>query len=223
VCDRLSRQLRAGGVRAAHRRVHQRVRDRRGDGGTDRHARVARLGRAAPRLPAGWALTRFSRQYVVLVSGAMLTVGALGVVAGAGRPDADGRRVRDRLGVRRLLRRRQPVHRGAVPDSGRARDGCPRNGEPARRSRRRAGRHGRALVRLAARLLRARARLGRLHRRLRRLGPPDGPPGRRRGRHRFPRRRALGVEADSGGRRVDGTHELRLARTLQLLRAVHGR
>ena len=40
---------------------------------------LAWLGSAAPRLPAGWALTRFTRQRVILVSGAMLTAGALGV------------------------------------------------------------------------------------------------------------------------------------------------
>ncbi|GAB7008285.1 MFS transporter [Halorubrum trueperi] len=45
---------------------------------------LAWLGSAAPRLPAGWALTRFSRQVVVLVSGAMLTVGALGVALAPG-------------------------------------------------------------------------------------------------------------------------------------------
>ena len=47
---------------------------------------LAWLGSAAPRLPAGWALTRFSRQFVVLVSGAMLTVGALGVALAPGVP-----------------------------------------------------------------------------------------------------------------------------------------
>ncbi|EMA64278.1 MFS transporter [Halorubrum lipolyticum] len=45
---------------------------------------LAWLGSAAPRLPAGWALTRFSRQFVVLVSGAMLTLGALGVALAPG-------------------------------------------------------------------------------------------------------------------------------------------
>ena len=40
---------------------------------------LAWVGSAAPRLPAGWALTRFSRGRVILVSGAMLTAGALGV------------------------------------------------------------------------------------------------------------------------------------------------
>jgi len=47
---------------------------------------LAWLGSAAPPPPAGWALTRFSRQYVVLVSGAMLTVGALGVALAPGVP-----------------------------------------------------------------------------------------------------------------------------------------
>ncbi|MGQ3329487.1 MFS transporter [Halorubrum sp. FL23] len=47
---------------------------------------LAWLGSAAPRLPAGWALTRFSRQYVILVSGAMLTLGALGVAIAPGVP-----------------------------------------------------------------------------------------------------------------------------------------
>ncbi|WP_435098116.1 MFS transporter [Halorubrum sp. N11] len=47
---------------------------------------LAWLGSAAPRLPAGWALTRFSRQFVVLASGAMLTVGALGVALAPGVP-----------------------------------------------------------------------------------------------------------------------------------------
>ncbi|WP_128905153.1 MFS transporter [Halorubrum amylolyticum] len=47
---------------------------------------LAWLGSAAPRLPAGWALTRFSRQLVVLVSGAMLTLGALGVALAPGVP-----------------------------------------------------------------------------------------------------------------------------------------
>jgi predicted MFS family arabinose efflux permease len=45
---------------------------------------LAWLGSAAPRVPAGWALTRFSRRLVVLVSGAMLTVGALGVALAPG-------------------------------------------------------------------------------------------------------------------------------------------
>jgi MFS family permease len=47
---------------------------------------LAWLGSAAPRLPAGWALTRFSRPLVVLVSGAMLTLGALGVAFAPGVP-----------------------------------------------------------------------------------------------------------------------------------------
>ena len=47
---------------------------------------LAWLGSAAPRLPAGWALTRFSRQFVILVSGVMLTVGALGVALAPGVP-----------------------------------------------------------------------------------------------------------------------------------------
>ena len=45
---------------------------------------LAWLGSAAPRLPAGWALTRFSRRLVILVSGAMLTAGALGVALAPG-------------------------------------------------------------------------------------------------------------------------------------------
>ena len=40
---------------------------------------LAWLGSASPRIPTGWALTRFSRVAVVLVSGVTLTVGALGV------------------------------------------------------------------------------------------------------------------------------------------------
>jgi DHA1 family inner membrane transport protein len=44
------------------------------------------LGSAAPRVPAGWALTRFSRRLVILVSGAMLTLGALGVALAPGVP-----------------------------------------------------------------------------------------------------------------------------------------
>jgi len=47
---------------------------------------LAWLGSAAPRLPAGWALTRFSRQFVIFVSGVMLTVGALGVALAPGVP-----------------------------------------------------------------------------------------------------------------------------------------
>ena len=47
---------------------------------------LAWLGSAAPRLPAGWALTRFSRQRVILVSGIMLTIGALGVALAPGVP-----------------------------------------------------------------------------------------------------------------------------------------
>jgi predicted MFS family arabinose efflux permease len=47
---------------------------------------LAWLGSAAPRLPAGWALTRFSRQRVILVSGVMLTAGALGVALAPGVP-----------------------------------------------------------------------------------------------------------------------------------------
>jgi predicted MFS family arabinose efflux permease len=45
---------------------------------------LAWLGSAAPRLPAGWALTRFARHRVILVSGAMLTAGALGVALAPG-------------------------------------------------------------------------------------------------------------------------------------------
>ncbi|MFO8114246.1 MAG: MFS transporter [Halorubrum sp.] len=45
---------------------------------------LAWLGSAAPRLPAGWALTRYSRRLVILVSGAMLTAGALGVAVAPG-------------------------------------------------------------------------------------------------------------------------------------------
>jgi len=47
---------------------------------------LAWLGSAAPRLPAGWALTRFSRRLVILVSGAVLTLGALGVALAPGVP-----------------------------------------------------------------------------------------------------------------------------------------
>ena len=47
---------------------------------------LAWLGSAAPRLPAGWALTRFSRRLVILVSGAMLTLGSLGVALAPGVP-----------------------------------------------------------------------------------------------------------------------------------------
>jgi predicted MFS family arabinose efflux permease len=45
---------------------------------------LAWLGSAAPRLPAGWALTRFSRELVIVVSGGMLTLGALGVALAPG-------------------------------------------------------------------------------------------------------------------------------------------
>ena len=45
---------------------------------------LAWLGSAAPRLPAGWALTRFSRRLVILVSGGVLTLGALGVALAPG-------------------------------------------------------------------------------------------------------------------------------------------
>jgi len=185
---------RGGGVRAAHRRVHQRVRDRRGDGGTDRHARGG-LGSTAPRLPAGWALTRFSRQYVVLVSGAMLTVGALGVALAPGVPTLMAAAFAIGLASGVYFVAANPFIAELFPTRVGRVMGVHGMASQLAAVARRAGRHGRALVRLAARLLRARARLGRLHRRLRRLGPPDGPPGRRRGRHRF-RRRALGVEAD---------------------------
>ncbi|GAB3698379.1 MFS transporter [Halorubrum pallidum] len=47
---------------------------------------LAWLGSAAPRIPAGWALTRFSRQFVVLASGAVVTLGALGVALAPGVP-----------------------------------------------------------------------------------------------------------------------------------------
>ena len=47
---------------------------------------LAWVGSAAPRLPAGWALTRFSRGRVILVSGAMLTAGGLGVALAPGVP-----------------------------------------------------------------------------------------------------------------------------------------
>jgi len=40
---------------------------------------LAWLGSASPRLPTGWLLTRTTRTRVVLLSGAMLTVGAIGV------------------------------------------------------------------------------------------------------------------------------------------------
>jgi len=40
---------------------------------------LAWLGSASPRIPTGWALTRFSRVAVVFVSGGVLTAGALGV------------------------------------------------------------------------------------------------------------------------------------------------
>ncbi|WP_418282904.1 MFS transporter [Halorubrum sp. DTA98] len=45
---------------------------------------LAWLGSASPRLPTGWVLTRVPRQHVVFVSGAMLTVGALGVALAPG-------------------------------------------------------------------------------------------------------------------------------------------
>ncbi|PHQ37911.1 MFS transporter [Halorubrum persicum] len=57
-----------------------------GEGTAGMIVTLAWLGSAAPRLPAGWALTRFSRQYVILVSGAMLTLGALGVAIAPGVP-----------------------------------------------------------------------------------------------------------------------------------------
>ncbi|WP_280585302.1 MFS transporter [Halorubrum sp. Boch-26] len=47
---------------------------------------LAWLGSAAPRIPAGWALTRFSRRLVIVVSGAILTIGALGVALAPGVP-----------------------------------------------------------------------------------------------------------------------------------------
>jgi len=47
---------------------------------------VAWLGSAAPRLPAGWALTRFPRRLVIAVSGGVLTLGALGVALAPGVP-----------------------------------------------------------------------------------------------------------------------------------------
>ncbi|WP_066416270.1 MFS transporter [Halorubrum aethiopicum] len=47
---------------------------------------LAWLGSASPRIPTGWALTRTSRVSVVVVSGAMLTVGALGVALAPGVP-----------------------------------------------------------------------------------------------------------------------------------------
>ena len=47
---------------------------------------LAWLGSAAPRIPAGWALTRISRQFVILTSGAVLTLGALGVALAPGVP-----------------------------------------------------------------------------------------------------------------------------------------
>ncbi len=40
---------------------------------------LAWLGSASPRLPTGWLLTRTTRTRVVLLSGAMLTIGAIGV------------------------------------------------------------------------------------------------------------------------------------------------
>lgn len=47
---------------------------------------LAWLGSASPRIPTGWVLTRTSRVAVVLVSGAILTVGALGVALAPGVP-----------------------------------------------------------------------------------------------------------------------------------------
>lgn len=47
---------------------------------------LAWLGSATPRLPAGWALTRFPRRVVILVSGGTLTAGALGVALAPGVP-----------------------------------------------------------------------------------------------------------------------------------------
>ena len=47
---------------------------------------LAWLGSASPRIPTGWALTRFSRVSVVIVSGVTLTVGALGVALAPGVP-----------------------------------------------------------------------------------------------------------------------------------------
>jgi len=47
---------------------------------------LAWLGSASPRIPTGWALTRFSRVAIVVVSGVTLTVGALGVALAPGVP-----------------------------------------------------------------------------------------------------------------------------------------
>ncbi len=47
---------------------------------------LAWLGSASPRIPTGWVLTRTSRVRVVVVSGAMLTIGALGVALAPGVP-----------------------------------------------------------------------------------------------------------------------------------------
>lgn len=47
---------------------------------------LAWLGSASPRIPTGWVLTRTSRVSVVLVSGVMLVVGALGVALAPGVP-----------------------------------------------------------------------------------------------------------------------------------------
>ncbi len=47
---------------------------------------LAWFGSAAPRIPTGWALTRLSRQYVILLSGFVLTIGALGVALAPNLP-----------------------------------------------------------------------------------------------------------------------------------------
>ncbi|GAA0506162.1 Predicted arabinose efflux permease, MFS family [Halorubrum aquaticum] len=47
---------------------------------------LAWLGSASPRIPTGWVLTRTSRVSIVLVSGVMLTLGALGVALAPGVP-----------------------------------------------------------------------------------------------------------------------------------------
>ena len=47
---------------------------------------LAWLGSASPRIPTGWALTRFSRVAVVVASGVTLTLGALGVALAPGVP-----------------------------------------------------------------------------------------------------------------------------------------
>jgi len=119
-----------------------------------RHARVARLGRRGSRRAGR---SRFSRQYVVLVSGAMLTVGALGVALAPGVPTLMAAAFAIGLASGVYFVAANPFIAELFPTRVGRVMGVHGMASQLAAVAAAAGRHGRALVRLAARLLRARA------------------------------------------------------------------